>query len=126
MSEIVSAGENELLVFFQEYLNRRATGKEPPITIKAKDLDKNYKLATVINNPDESDEDRSYSVEYREEGTVLNIITLPDGATKGDLLYWDPAQGDNGAWVILPAPSGTSLRVLGFNGSLLWVNTEDC
>jgi hypothetical protein len=81
MSEIVSAGENELLVFFQEYLNRRATGKEPPITIKAKDLDKNYKLATVINNPDESEEDRSYTVEYREEGTVLKDIKgLPPNA----------------------------------------------
>jgi len=127
MSEIVSAGENELLVFFQEYLNRRATGKEPPITIKAKDLDKNYKLATVINNPDESEEDRSYTVEYREEGTVLNIITLPDGATKGDLLYWDPEQDDGGAWAVLSAPSSTTLRVLTIqNGALAWTETEDC
>jgi hypothetical protein len=74
MSELVSQGENDLLVFFQEYLLRRPEGVDSPVTIKAKDLDKNYKLATVINDPDKDQDNRSYTVEYREEGTVLKNI----------------------------------------------------
>lgn len=48
--------------------------------------------------------------------------TLPDGENVGDLLYWD---GE--AWVILPPPSGSALRVLATNGSVpFWAQTEDC
>jgi hypothetical protein len=124
---MIVRGANSLLVFFQNYLGNRALGHESPVSIKAADLDRNFRAATVINNPDESDEDRSYAVEYREEGTVLNIIKLPDGATKGDLLYWDPEQDDGGAWAVLSAPSSTALRVLTIqNGTLAWTQTEDC
>jgi hypothetical protein len=81
MSELVSAGANKLLVRFQDYLNRRATGKEPPITIKAKDLDENYKLSTVIEDPTKTDDQKSYSVVYEERGTYLTGISgLPEGA----------------------------------------------
>lgn len=81
MSALVTRGENKLLVFFQEYLGRRPTSKEPPVTIKAKDLDKNYKLATVIEDPNKTDDKKSYSVVYEDCGTYLTGISgLPEGA----------------------------------------------
>jgi hypothetical protein len=145
MSELVSQGENDLLVFFQEYLNRRPEGADSPVTIKAKDLDKNYKLATVINEPDKSEKDRSYTVEYTNEGTVLQIEKLPDGQTVGDLLYWNGLawtllglapenQGDllywdaeEDKWMVLPAVDDATLHILGIkDGVLQWVETQDC
>jgi hypothetical protein len=143
MSELVAQGENDLLVFFQEYLNHRPAGADSPVTIKAKDLDKNYKLATVINEPDKSEKDRSYTVEYTNEGTVLQIDKLPDGQTVGDLLYWNGLawtllglapqnEGDllywNGnKWAVLPAVNNSALHVLGIQGSALgWFATQDC
>ncbi len=72
---------------------------------------------------------------------------LPDGISKGDLLYWDPAAGDEGAWIVLAAPSdegsiiywngdgwsflsppsGQGLKVLTANGgNLAWTDTQDC
>jgi hypothetical protein len=52
---------------------------------------------------------------------------LPKGTTKGDILYWDPAEGESGEWVVLSAPSGTGLKVLTANGgNLAWNDTEDC
>jgi hypothetical protein len=72
---------------------------------------------------------------------------LPEGSNIGDLLYWNPSAGDNGAWVVLAAPSnggsiiywdgaawqfltppsGTTLHVLGIqSGTLAWTATEDC
>lgn len=127
MSAIESRGENKLLVFFQDYLGRRPTGNDPPVSIKAKDLDKNYKLTTVIEEPDATDDDKTYRVEYQENGTVLRLERIPRGTTKGDLLYWDPSQGDDGQWVVLPAAEGNGLRVLTLqNGVLAWTETEDC
>jgi hypothetical protein len=47
---------------------------------------------------------------------------IPDGENVGDLLYWDGA-----AWVILPPPSDSALRVLATNGGVpFWAQTEDC
>ncbi len=47
---------------------------------------------------------------------------LPAGENVGDLLYWDGA-----AWVILPPPESSALRVLATNGSVpFWAQTEDC
>jgi hypothetical protein len=52
---------------------------------------------------------------------------LPKGSTKGDILYWDPAAGDGGDWVVLAAPSGSGLKVLtATGGNLAWNDTEDC
>lgn len=52
---------------------------------------------------------------------------LPEGQNRGDLLYWDSSSGNNGAWVVLDAPSGTTLHVLGIkSGTLAWTETEDC
>jgi hypothetical protein len=48
--------------------------------------------------------------------------TLPIGENVGDLLYWNGS-----AWVILPPPSGSDLRVLASNGSVpFWLGTEEC
>jgi hypothetical protein len=47
---------------------------------------------------------------------------IPIGENVGDLLYWNGL-----AWVILPPPSGSALRVLATNGSVpFWAETEDC
>lgn len=52
---------------------------------------------------------------------------LPDGTNNGDILYWNPAAGDGGAWAVLAAPSGSGLRVLTISGgNLAWTNTQDC
>jgi hypothetical protein len=54
--------------------------------------------------------------------TIPEEDTLPAGENVGDLLYWDGA-----AWVILPPPSGSDLRVLATNGSVpFWLGTEEC
>jgi hypothetical protein len=74
-------------------------------------------------------------------------IGFPEGSNLGDILYWDPAAGDGGAWVVLAAPStegsliywdgsnwqflnppsGNALHVLGIRSrTLVWTATEDC
>ncbi len=74
-------------------------------------------------------------------------IGFPEGSNLGDILYWDPAAGDEGAWIVLAAPSdegsiiywngdgwsflsppsGQGLKVLTANGgNLAWTDTEDC
>lgn len=81
MSAIGKTSKNDNLVVFKEYLQHRPTGKEPPITIKAKDLDGNFALTTVIENPEETDDKKSYKVKYGEEGTYLTDIKgLPPDA----------------------------------------------
>jgi hypothetical protein len=49
-------------------------------------------------------------------------IDLPIGSTFGDILYWDPAVGESGDWVILPAPEDDEeLKALTFqNGDIEW------
>jgi hypothetical protein len=52
---------------------------------------------------------------------------LPKGKELGDTLYWDPAKGEGGEWVVLPSPSGDDLRVLTIqNRNLAWTLTQDC
>jgi hypothetical protein len=127
MSAIAERSKNDNLVFFVDYLGKRPTGSDSPVTVKARDLDKNFSRTTVIENPDEAEGEKSYTVRYEKEGTVLEIAALPKGTNKGDLLYWNPESGDEGEWVVLSAPSGTSLIVLGFTGgTVAWVDTEDC
>jgi hypothetical protein len=68
---------------FKELANNKPKpgSNDYPVAIKAIHLDENWKRSTVINNPDESEEDRSYTVEYREDGTVLKDIKgLPPNA----------------------------------------------
>lgn len=56
-------------------------------------------------------------------------VSLPQGTNLGDMLYWDPSAGaeNEGAWVVLPSPSGGGLKVLTIEGrQLSWKDTEDC
>lgn len=40
---------------------------------------------------------------------------LPEGTNKGDILYWDPAAGDDGAWVVLTAPENATIEIKEFD-----------
>lgn len=47
---------------------------------------------------------------------------IPDGTSKGDILYWTGKK-----WDIHPAATGTGLKVLTMNGGILaWTDTEEC
>lgn len=118
---------NENLVVFQDYLRAVPIGNSPPVSIRARDLDKNFTQTTVIPDPNLDEDDRTYEVRYEAEGTVLEIRALPKGINNGDLLYWNPAAGGTGQWVVLTAPQSNQLKVLGIlNGALQWVDTQDC
>jgi hypothetical protein len=127
MSAIPERSKNKDLVVFNDYLKKRPSGNESPVSIKAADLDKNFNRTTLIENPDEPDDDKTYQVSYKNTGTVLNLPVFPKGTTTGDLLYWDAARGNGGEWAVLRRPGGTSLKVLGFqNGNVTWISTQDC
>jgi len=56
-------------------------------------------------------------------------VGVPNGANKGDLLYWNPDMGSEGRWAILQAPQTgkATLKVLTIqNDTLAWTDTEDC
>jgi hypothetical protein len=90
----------------------------PPVTIRARDLDGNYKKVTLLKGDGSPP---LYEVEYTEDGTRITRI-LPKGENKGDLLYWD---GEN--WKVFSAFSGSGLRVLTIeDNELAWTQTEDC
>jgi len=74
----------------------------------------------TCSNGADSSKNPSQFLQWRKVG-------LPEGDNKGDLLYWDPAAGEGGTWVVLSAPSGSGLKVLTANGgTLIWTATEDC
>jgi len=77
------------------------------------------KYEDAINRVNVSDELKTENVPTPK---IPEEDTLPDGENVGDLLYWDSE-----AWVILPPPSGSDLRVLATNGSVpFWLGTEEC
>ena len=109
----------DLHLFENDLKNRPGKGSNaPPVSIRAKNLDENYKRVTLIA----SDQDPPpYTVEYTEDGTRIANI-LPEGSNTGDLLYWS---GDR--WEIFAAPSSSAMQVLTItNGVLAWTETEDC
>ena len=78
---------------------------------------KNYTLS--FSDKAEPTKNPSQFLEWKE--------TVPNGTNLGDIIYWDPSAGDGGAWVALPAPSGSGLKVLTANdGTLAWADTQDC
>jgi hypothetical protein len=104
------------VVYYQDYLMQRpALGSNtPPVSIKASDLDKCFAAVTVIENPDEPDDRKSYGVAYKPEGTYLtNISGLPEGIRLGDIIYYDPLSEDG--WVVLAAPENTTIRIKKFD-----------
>lgn len=109
----------DLHKFKDDLKNKPGPGSNaPPRTIRANDLDKNFKKVTVA----ESDEDpKLYELKYTEDGTILTRI-LPNGKNTGDILYWNGKK-----WVVLNAVESNVLHVLGIqNSALLWVQTQDC
>jgi hypothetical protein len=109
----------DLHLFENDLLTTPGKGSNaPPVSIRAKDLDGNYKKVTLIA----SDQDPPpYTVEYTENGTRITNI-LPKGTNTGDLLYWSRDK-----WTILAAPSSSTMRVLTItNGALAWTATEAC
>jgi len=69
----------ELHVFKDDLKNRPLPGsKQPPRTVRAQDLDDNFKKVTILESEDEPPE---YKVEYRDEGVVLfDLRGLPENA----------------------------------------------
>jgi hypothetical protein len=54
-------------------------------------------------------------------------LGLPKGDELGDTLYWDPAKGEGGGWVVLNPPSGSGVHVLASSGEApYWLATEGC
>lgn len=108
--------------FARDLKNRPAPGSNaPPRTIRAKDLDDNFRKLILLPGKDSPP---LYEVEYKKEGVRITRI-LPNGSTVGDLLYWNGSR-----WTVLPAPtlpSSATLSVLTIqNGTLAWTATEDC
>lgn len=116
------------VVCYQDYLMERPApgSNSSPVSIKAADLDNCFAAVTLIENPNEPDDKKSYGVEHEPEGTYLTDISgLPEGVNLGDIIYYDPNSEDG--WVVLAAPQSSGLRVLTItNGTLAWTETQDC
>jgi hypothetical protein len=86
-----------------------------------------YDEKTWVAFQSQGTSENPYTLQYNGEELFWGPVALPRGANKGDLLYWDPAAGEGGAWVVLSAPSGEGLKVLTFDGgNLAWASTQDC
>jgi hypothetical protein len=120
----------DLHEFKEDLKNKPGPGSDaPPRTVRASDLDGNFKKVMLIESNDV--DPVPYEVEYTEDGTILkNLKQLPDGENLGDLAYYDPDAGNNGAgaWRVLRAPEQDSkIYALTIeNGALKWLETEDC
>jgi hypothetical protein len=99
--------------------NKPAKGSNDyPVSIKAKDLDENWKMTTLLAGEGEP---KLYEVEYTEDGTRITRI-LPNGTNTGDLLYWNENK-----WVVFARPTAATMHALTItNGVLAWTETEDC
>jgi hypothetical protein len=109
----------DLHLFEKDLKNKPGPGSNaPPVSIRAADLDGNYKKITLI----ESDQDPPlYEVEYTEDGTRLTRL-LTKGSSAGDLLYWNGSK-----WLVLKAPSSATMHALTItNNELAWTETESC
>jgi hypothetical protein len=70
----------ELHLFERDLANKPGNGSSaPPRTIRAKDLDGNFRRLTLINS---AEDPPAYQVEYTADGVRLTGISgLPEGAT---------------------------------------------
>jgi hypothetical protein len=69
------------LHFFKDDLKNRPLpkSKQPPRTIRARDLDDNFKKVTILESDDDPPQ---YRTEYTDEGVVLRDLRgVPEGAT---------------------------------------------
>jgi hypothetical protein len=117
--------------FKEDLKNKPGPGSDaPPRTIRASDLDGNFKKVMLIESDDV--DPPAYEVEYTEDGTKLkNLKQLPNGLLLGDMAYYDPDAGNNGAgaWRVLAAPPTSDDKIYALtiqSGALKWVETEDC
>jgi len=78
MSSIAPRSADDQLVHFSDYLGARPLKNDPPVSIKARDLDRNFTRSTII----EPDLDPPpYRVKYSDKGTeLLDISGLPPNA----------------------------------------------
>lgn len=92
------AAQVDLHSFERDLMSKPGDGSAaPPRSIRAKDLDGNFKKVTLL--PDQS-ENPTYSLEYTKDGILLQI--LPNAPTSGTY-------------------------VLGVvNGVMGWIETEEC
>lgn len=109
----------DLHKFKDDLQNRPGPGSNaPPRTIRAKDLDENFKKVTVQKS-DKSP--KLYEVKYTKDGIIFTRL-MPDGTGLGDLLYWNGLR-----WVVLPAVASSTMHVLTITNRILeWTSTEDC
>jgi hypothetical protein len=120
----------DLHEFKEDLKNKPGPGSDaPPRTVRASDLDGNFKKVMLIESDDV--DPVPYEVEYTEDGTMLkNLKQLPDGESLGDIAYYDPEAGNNGAgaWRVLRAPEqdGKIYALTIQSGALKWLETEDC
>lgn len=109
----------ELHEFERLKKNKPAKGSNDyPVAIKALHLDENWKMVTLL----ESDQSpKLYELKYTKDGTLLTRL-LPNGSNNGDLLYWNGEK-----WGVFEATQSSTLHILGIkNGSLQWVETQEC
>jgi hypothetical protein len=59
----------------------------------------------VLNSPNASPEEPQY-LKHNGSDAYWDQAILPEGNSFGDLLQWDPNAGENGAWIVLEAPTG--------------------
>ena len=111
---------------FRDDLKKRPPrgSSAPPVGIRARDLDENFKKVTLIDS--DKSNPKPYEVAYTKDGIRLeNIRQIPDGTNDGDLAFW---KASDRKWLVFPAVQDrTKLHVLGIlDGKLGWIATEDC
>jgi hypothetical protein len=137
--------------FKKDLLNKPGAGSNaPPRTIKAADLDDNFKRVTILNgafyrvrptpdglilveNRKQTDEDTDAPSDGRDgtdgtdgddgdDGGSDIFTSIPRGNNRGDLLYYNGQ-----AWTVLPSVASSTLHVLTIqNEELAWTPTEAC
>jgi hypothetical protein len=81
----------DLHLFEEDLNNKPAKGSNaPPVSIRAKDLDGNFKKVTVLESEEDPPE---YTVEYRDDGVVLKDINgLPPDAVAREFAVCENGQ----------------------------------
>ncbi len=59
----------------------------------------------VLNSPNASPDEPQY-LKHDGSDAYWDEAIFPEGNSFGDLLQWDPNAGDDGAWIVLEAPTG--------------------
>jgi hypothetical protein len=86
---------NGLLVRFKQYLTRVALpgSNDSPVSLKAQDLDDNFKAATLIPDPTMLGDDQIYAPAYAKDGTSLQFTARGRKVTWRELSVCDGTTG---------------------------------